>query len=88
VIYSAWRKVEAEGIEHLFIPGRELPPFEAQHSPGLQLVKLFEATSHNDAMRQYDEWQGWGPYKPMLDADGNEYPEDNGPHPQWPNQQP
>jgi hypothetical protein len=80
VIYSAWGKVEDEGCEYLLIPGRDLPPVQAQLSPGLQLLKLFDATSLNDAMRQYHEWQGWEPFRPMLDANGNEYPEDAAPH--------
>ena len=79
-IYSAWGRDDGAGCEFLLTPGRQLPPQEAEQSPGLQLLKVFEAASYNDAMRQYYEWQGWKPYKPMRDADGNEYPEDSTPH--------
>jgi hypothetical protein len=33
----------------------------------MQLLKVFEAESWEDACRQYHEWQGWEPYKPMED---------------------
>lgn len=74
--YSAWGK---DGCDFLFINGDEMSPQQAQLNPGMQLLKVFEAHSWNDAMRQYHEWQGWEPYKPMRDTNGNEYPEDSTP---------
>lgn len=76
MIYSAWG---VDGVANTLIAGVQLPAHERDMEPNIQLIKLFEATSSNDAMRQYHEWQGWEPYKPMLDADGNEYPEDSTP---------
>jgi hypothetical protein len=69
--YSAWGRA---GVADTFIPGDTLTAQLRQMDPGLELVKVFEATSWNDAMRQYHEWQGWEPYKPMLDSEGNEDP--------------
>ena len=57
--------------------GDQLSSQLRQLEPGLQLMKIFEAPSWNDAMRQYHEWQGWEPYQPMLDASGNEYAENS-----------
>ena len=50
-----------------------------QQNPDSILVKVFDAESWNDAMSQYHEFKGWEPYKPMLDVNGNEYPDDNEP---------
>ena len=55
------------------VPGETAPVWDSN----ARLLRIFEATSWNDAMRKHHELQGWGPYKPMLDANGNEYPEDN-----------
>lgn len=74
MVYSAWGK---NGVADTFIRGDRLANELRRIEPDLELVKLFDASSWNDAMRQWYEWQGWGPYKPMLDADGNEYPEDS-----------
>jgi hypothetical protein len=63
VIYSAWGK---DGVATTVIQGDQLSDQLRQIDPELQLVKVFEAPSWNDAMRQYHEWQGWEPYKPML----------------------
>jgi hypothetical protein len=76
VIYSAWGK---DGVATVFVLGDQLSDELRQMEPELQLVKTFEAPSWNEAARQYYEWQGWEPYKPMVDADGNEYPEDSTP---------
>ena len=73
MIFTAWG---AEGVSTLIV-GEILPEFELVSTPGLSLLKRFEAKSWNDAMRQYHEWHGWEPYKPMLDENGQEYPEDN-----------
>ncbi len=73
MIYSAWG---VNGVADTLIAGTQLPTHDRNMEPNIQLIKLFEAPSWNDAMRQYHEWQGWEPYKPMLDGDGNEYPED------------
>jgi len=48
--------------------------------PGAVLVQVIDADSWNDAMGQYHAIQGWEPYKPMLDENGNPYPEDSLPH--------
>ena len=74
--YSAWGKEDREGVEFTLVPGTDPPAYGAL---GMQLLKVFEATSWNDAMRQYHEWQGWEPYRPMLDSEGKEYPEDSAP---------
>lgn len=48
--YSAWN----DGHEEFtFVPGTEPPKGEP---PGLQLEKVFEAESWEDATRQYHEW--------------------------------
>lgn len=57
--YSAWGR---NGEEFTFIPGTDPPKHD---TPGMQLLKVFEAESWDDAMRQYHEWQGWEPYKPL-----------------------
>lgn len=36
-----------------------------------------QATSYLDAMQQYYRMQDWGEYKPMLDKDGNPYPDES-----------
>lgn len=76
MIYSAWG---IDGIANTFVEGDLLSEQQRQLDPDLELVKLFDAPSWNDAMRQYNEWQGWEPYQPMLDANGQEYPEDSSP---------
>jgi hypothetical protein len=76
MIYSAWG---IDGIANTFVEGDLLSEQQRQLDPDLELVKLFDAPSWNDAMRQYYEWQGWEPYQPMLDANGKEYPEDSSP---------
>jgi hypothetical protein len=62
VQYSAWG---ADGGEFTFIPGTDPPKHDAV---GIRLLKVFEAESWDDAMRQYHEWQGWEPYLPLPDA--------------------
>ena len=59
--------------------GTRFQPGEAILEPGSRILMVFDAPSWNAAMQQYHEWQGWEPYKPMLDENGNEYPEDNEP---------
>jgi hypothetical protein len=77
MMYSAWG---VDGVANTFVEGNLLPEQQRQMEPDLQLIKLFEA-SWNDSMRQYHKWQGWEPYKPMLNANGEEYPEDSSPSP-------
>lgn len=62
--YSCWG--DGEG-EFTFTEGVELP---AHDTPGLKLLKVFEADSWEDACRQYHEWQGWDEYKPTLSVHG------------------
>ena len=57
--YTAWGK---DGVEFTLIKGDQLPAWDTR---GMQLLKVFEAESWEDACRQYHEWQGWEPYKPM-----------------------
>ena len=78
MIYSAWG---VDGVANTLIAGIQLPAHDRNMEPNIQLIKVFEAPSWNDAMRQYHEWQGWEPYKPMLDADGIADPEDPTPIP-------
>lgn len=59
----------------LFVPAGS--PHEPVGNPEAKLLHVIEALSINEAMRQYYDWMGWQPYKPMLDENGNEYPEDN-----------
>lgn len=75
MIFSAWGNRDRTTFS--FIKGDRLPDFQRQLEPDLELLKTFEAMSWNDAMRQYYSWQGWEPYKPMLDENGNEYPGDS-----------
>jgi hypothetical protein len=60
--YSLWSK--DKGDELTFIKGVSHPEIE-----GHKLLKTFEAISYNDAMRQYHEFMGWEPYKPMVEDD-------------------
>jgi hypothetical protein len=62
VRYTAWDK---DGVEFTLIKGDQLP---ACDTVGMQLLKVFEAESWEDACRQYHEWQGWEPYRPMDEA--------------------
>jgi hypothetical protein len=62
MIYSAWGK---DGIADTLAEGMELQEAARVADPGLVLIRTFEATDWNDAMRQYHEWQGWEPYRPM-----------------------
>lgn len=64
MIYSVWD----DGVSFTFIEDITLPANLCE--PGAFLLKTFEADSYNDAMRQYHAWQGWEPYKPMEDLDG------------------
>lgn len=66
MVYSAWGE---GGVASTVVPGVTLPDWVARTDPGLQLIRTFEADSWEDAMRQYHEWQGWGPYKPMPGTD-------------------
>ena len=75
--FSAW--VSASGCDHTFIAGVVMSDDQRKMNPDSSLLKVFEAGSWNDANRQYHEFKGWKPYKPMLDENGNEYPEDNAP---------
>ncbi len=73
--YSVW--VGDEGREFTFVPGESLPEQLRERTPTPQLRKVFDAANWNDAMRQYHEWRGWEPYRPMSDANGIEYPDDS-----------
>jgi hypothetical protein len=64
VKYTVWGKFEKEGTEFTVVEGEQLPAWDTR---GQQLLKVIEAESFDDAMRQYYEWQGWGTYKPMDD---------------------
>jgi hypothetical protein len=64
--FSAWGRQDPEGTTYAFIEGDRLPADYPE--PDLRLLEVFEAESWNDAMRQYHEWQGWEPYKPMDDS--------------------
>ncbi len=77
--YSAWICDDEDGREFTFVPGESMPEQLRERTPMPSLLKVFEAANWNDAMRQYHEWQGWEPYKPMLDANGIEYPDDGSP---------
>jgi hypothetical protein len=63
VKYTVWGKLDADGIEFTVVEGHQPP---ASDTPGMQLLKEIEAESWDDAMRQYHEWQGWEPYKPIV----------------------
>jgi hypothetical protein len=65
MVYSAWG---VDGVASTLIEGDQLPAWQRQMEPELQLIKVFEAPSWDEAMRQYHDWQGWEPYKPMPDA--------------------
>jgi hypothetical protein len=61
VKYSAWGK---DGTDFIVVPGTDRPK---PGTPGMHLLKVFEADSWDEAMRLYHEWQGGGPYKPFPD---------------------
>lgn len=44
-----------------------------------RFIAKFEANTRNAAMQKYYDIMGFGDYKPMLDDDGNPYPEDDRP---------
>jgi hypothetical protein len=62
MVYSAWGK---NGIADTFIEGDVLPAVLQALEPALERIRLLTADSWDDAMRQYHEWQGWEPYRPM-----------------------
>jgi hypothetical protein len=62
VKYTAWGK---NGAEFTLVEGEELPAWDTS---GMQLLKVFEAESWDEAMRQYHKWQGWEPYQPMSQS--------------------
>ncbi len=64
--YSAWGK---GGVADTFIAGCELPETLRAADGLLHCLKVFEAPTWEDAMRQYHEWQGWEPYQPMPDTE-------------------
>jgi hypothetical protein len=66
MIYSAWG---VDGVANTLIAGTQLPEHDRKMEPLIQMIRQFEAPSWDDAMRQYHEWQGWEPYKPMVDVD-------------------
>ena len=72
---QAWTLWEDGENGEAFVKGTKPLPNEVKSYPKLKLVKTFYAPSYNDAMRQYYEYRGWAPYKPMCDAQGNEYPD-------------
>jgi hypothetical protein len=61
--YSAWG---VDGCADTFIEGTVLPDGMRKDDPGAYLIATFEADSWEEAMRQYHEWQGWEPYKPLT----------------------
>ncbi len=61
--YTVWGK---GGVEFTVVEGEQPPAW--CDTAGMQLLKAFEAESWDEAMRQYYEWQGWGPYKPMAEG--------------------
>jgi hypothetical protein len=62
VRYTVWGK---DGVEFTVVEGEQPPAWD---TPGMQLLKVFEAESWDHAMQQYHEWQGWEPYKPMAEG--------------------
>lgn len=56
--YTVW----GDGGSEFTLAEGEQPP--AGDTPGLHHLKTFEASSWEDAARQYHEWQGWEPYRP------------------------
>lgn len=44
-----------------------------------RFIAKFDARTPNEAAQKYYDVMGFGKYKPMLDDDGNPYPEDNEP---------
>ena len=66
----------ADETEIRFIPESAVDQIESARRDGL--VKIWETTASgsNDAMRQRNQFLGWGEYQPMLDDDGKPYPGD------------
>lgn len=79
--YTVWEGDDEPGL-FMLVQGEQLSEQHKQTCPPMHLVWTFDAISPNDAMRKYYDWQGWGPYQPMRDADGNVYPEDEEPFPE------
>lgn len=61
--FTAWGPAE---IADTLIEG-DGPPDPRIHGK-LNLIKVFEAESFDDALRQYHEFQGWEPHRPMDEA--------------------
>jgi hypothetical protein len=60
--FTVWES--PDGCESSIVAGDKLPAWD---TPGLKLLKTFEAASWDEAMQQYYAWRGWGTYKPMSD---------------------
>lgn len=61
-LYTAWG---SHGRATLLLAGDLLPDWMYDEEPGLEMLKVFEAETWEDACRQYYAWQGWEPYRPV-----------------------
>lgn len=72
MIFTVWESDGCTTIINSVCPSDT----DREAGAGSVLRKTIHAKSYNDAMRQFYEWKGWGPYQPMLDENGKEYAED------------
>lgn len=60
--YTVWG---IGGVVFTFVEGEDNPDPD---DPDLALLQTFEASSWDEAMQKYYDWQGWGEYKPYDSA--------------------
>lgn len=78
--FTIWDSESANCLS--LVRGTEPTEQMRRDEPDAVLLHTFEASSWNDAHRKRNELMGWGPYRPMLRADGTPYPEDEAPFPE------
>jgi hypothetical protein len=79
MIWELWEHEEDNGCTCLtYRPAAHADPLPG-HARNTWSVN---ASSLIDAMNRYYAHMDWGAYQPMLDADGNPYPEDLEPYPE------
>jgi len=78
VVYELWEGNDGEGST--FGPSDRITDMvDSGLLPSdAKMIWTCQARSWIEANEKYHEHMGWEPYKPMLDEDGNVYPEDAG----------
>lgn len=55
--------------------GRVLPQFLMDDME--KIIHTFTASSYTESMQKYHAYMGFGEYRPMMDEEGQPYPEDS-----------